>query len=163
LATLADKLGDQTLDILINNAGLLHSESLENMDWAQIARQFEVNAMGPLRVTHRLRGNLKSGSKLALITSRMGSIADNGSGGYYGYRMSKAALNAAGKSLAIVLKPRGTAVALLHPGYVPTDMVGGQGDVSPDDAAERLVARIDELTLETSGTFRHANRDPLPW
>ena len=163
LATLADKLGNQTLDILINNAGLLHSESLENMDWAQIARQFEVNAMGPLRVTHRLRGNLKSGSKLALITSRMGSIADNGSGGYYGYRMSKAALNAAGKSLAIDLKSRGIAVALLHPGYVQTDMTGHTGDITPDVAAARLAQRIDQLQLETSGHFWHSNGEALSW
>ena len=88
--------------------------------------QIEVNALGPLRVVKALRRNIRRGGKLALITSRMGSIADNGSGGYYGYRMSKAALNAAGMSLARDLRGAGVAVAILHPGYVRTDMTGGE-------------------------------------
>nr|WP_255505391.1 SDR family oxidoreductase [Alkalisalibacterium limincola] len=77
--------------------------------------------------------------------------------------MSKAAVNAAGKSLANDLRERGIAVALLHPGFVQTDMVGGRGDVSADHAAAGLVARVDELTLETTGCFRHANGETLPW
>jgi NAD(P)-dependent dehydrogenase (short-subunit alcohol dehydrogenase family) len=123
----------------------------------------EVNAYGPLRVTHELAPLLRRGSKVALITSRMGSIADNTSGGMYGYRMSKAALNAAGKSLAHDLAPLGIAVAILHPGYVKTDMTGGHGSVPPDDAARDLLRRIDELNLENTGTFWHANGSVLPW
>ncbi|MEC9318776.1 MAG: SDR family oxidoreductase, partial [Pseudomonadota bacterium] len=110
-----------------------------------------------------LLDNLEGGSKVALITSRMGSIGDNGSGSRYGYRMSKAALNAAGKSLAIDLKDKAIAVVLLHPGYVQTEMVGGRGDISPATAAERLMQRIDELTIETSGSFFHSNGEELPW
>ena len=93
----------------------------------------------------------------------MGSIEDNGSGGYYGYRMSKAALNATGKSLANDLKPRRIAVAILHPGFVSTKMVNFSGNVSAEDAAKGLVDRIDELALATSGTFWHANGEVLPW
>ena len=91
------------------------------------------------------------------------SIGDNGSGGYYGYRMSKAALNAAGMSLARDLRGAGVAVAILHPGPVRTDMTGGAGNIEPDDAAKQLVDRIDALKLETTGTFWHANGEVLPW
>jgi NAD(P)-dependent dehydrogenase (short-subunit alcohol dehydrogenase family) len=123
----------------------------------------EVNAYGPLRVTHKLLSLLRQGSKVALITSRMGSIADNTSGGAYGYRMSKAALNAAGKSLAHDLASQGVSVAILHPGYVRTEMTSNHGSVEPDDAARDLLKRIDELTLENTGTFWHANGSVLPW
>jgi NAD(P)-dependent dehydrogenase (short-subunit alcohol dehydrogenase family) len=163
LNILAEKLKGRSLQLLINNAGLLSHESLEELDFASIQRQMEVNAYGPLRVTHKLLGLLERGSKVALITSRMGSIADNGSGGSYGYRMSKAALNAAGKSLAHDLAGRGVAVAILHPGYVRTEMTSKHGNVEPDDAAADLLKRIEELSLATSGTFWHANGSVLPW
>ena len=157
-------VGPRSLDLLINNAGIMvWPESLEKLDIAAVQRQFEVNALGPLRVTAALRGRLGRGAKVGLITSRMGSIEDNGSGGAYGYRMSKAALNMAGKSLAIDLKPAGVAVAILHPGMVKTEMTGTHGQVEPLDAARGLLARIDELTLETSGGFWHANGEKLPW
>jgi NAD(P)-dependent dehydrogenase (short-subunit alcohol dehydrogenase family) len=99
-----------------------------------------------------------------LMTSRMGSIEDNTSGGSYGYRMSKAALCMAGKSLAIDLKPRGIAVALLHPGLVRTRMTGfSEAGISPAEAVHGLLQRIDDLSLETSGSFWHANGQVLPW
>jgi NAD(P)-dependent dehydrogenase (short-subunit alcohol dehydrogenase family) len=161
---LTTAVGDRQLDLLINNAGiLLWGDQLDGIDFAGVLKQFEVNALGPLRVTAALRARLRKGAKVALITSRMGSIDDNGSGGAYGYRMSKAALNMAGKSLAIDLKPREVAVAILHPGMVKTDMVGDHGQVEPADAAKGLLARIDALTLETSGGFWHANGQTLPW
>jgi NAD(P)-dependent dehydrogenase (short-subunit alcohol dehydrogenase family) len=152
-----------SIDLLINNAGILSSQSLENMDFDSMRRQFEVNALGPLRVTHALLQALRNGAKIALITSRMGSIADNDSGGSYGYRMSKAALNIAGKSLAIDLESRGIAVAILHPGYVRTDMTSHSGLIDPEESAAGLIERIDELTLETSGSFWHTNGELLPW
>jgi NAD(P)-dependent dehydrogenase (short-subunit alcohol dehydrogenase family) len=93
----------------------------------------------------------------------MGSIADNGSGGRYGYRMSKAALNAAGKSLAVDLEPKGVVVGIFHPGLVSTDMIGGNGDISPDVAATRIAGLIDKLTISNSGTFWHSNGETLPW
>lgn len=151
------------IDVLINNAGVLAAESIDDWSPATIEQQFRVNALGPLLVTQALLPQLSSGSKVIMITSRMGSMADNGSGGYYGYRMSKAALNAAGVSLAQDLKPRGIAVALLHPGYVQTEMVGYGGDISADTSASRLVSRIDELSIENSGIFQHSNGEELPW
>lgn len=161
VAALAERVG--SVDILINNAGVLVSDSLGDLDFDGVRRQLEVNSLGPLRVTAALAPRLSKGSKVAIITSRMGSIADNGSGGYYGYRMSKAAVNAAGVSLARDLAGRGIAVVILHPGFVRTDMTANNGNVEPAEAAGQLLARIDELTLETSGSFRHANGEPLPW
>jgi NAD(P)-dependent dehydrogenase (short-subunit alcohol dehydrogenase family) len=164
LEKLANAVGDRHVDLLINNAGILTaSDRLEALDVPSIRAQFEVNALGPLRVTAALRSNLRRGSKVALVTSRMGSIGDNTSGGFYGYRMSKAALNMAGVSLAHDLRAAGVAVAILHPGMVKTDMVGSHGQVEPHVAAQQLLARIGELTLETSGSFWHANGERLPW
>jgi NAD(P)-dependent dehydrogenase (short-subunit alcohol dehydrogenase family) len=160
---LADKLRGRTIDLLINNAGILTSESLAQLDLAAIHKQMDVNAYGALRVTHKLLPRLKAGSKVALITSRMGSIADNTSGGMYGYRMSKAALNAAGKSLALDLAAREIWVTILHPGYVRTEMTGRHGTVEPADAARSLLERIDELDARNTGTFWHANGEVLPW
>ena len=165
-AALAARVAGVPLDLVIHNAGVLSEESIDSMDDAAVARirhQFEVNALAPLRLTALLAPQFAQGAKLVLITSRMGSIADNTSGGYYGYRMSKAALNAAGRSLAHDLAPRGVSVALLHPGFVQTPMTGGRGDVDTATAASNLLARIDELTPATSGDFRHANGSPLPW
>ncbi len=166
LAALAKRLGDTRIDSLVLNAGVMEKETFGDIDAAGfdgMRRQFEVNALGPLRVAQALRGQLVDGGKVAIITSRMGSMADNGSGGYYGYRASKAAVNAIGTSLALELKPRGIALALLHPGYVATDMVGGSGDVTPEQSAAQLVERIDELDLARTGCFRHANGSTLPW
>jgi NAD(P)-dependent dehydrogenase (short-subunit alcohol dehydrogenase family) len=147
---------------VILNAGILEADDLEELSVAGIRQQFEVNALAPLLLSRALLGNLSRGSKLALITSRMGSIDDNGSGGYYGYRMSKTALNMAGRSLAIDLRPRGIAVAILHPGMVATRMVGFSG-IPPAEAVRGLLARIDALTLANSGSFWHANGEQLPW
>ncbi len=156
-------LDEVAIDLLINNAGVLGKESLEDWDPATIDYQFRVNALGPLLLTQCLLKNLSSGSKVGFVTSRMGSMADNGSGGYYGYRMSKAALNAAGVSMAIDLKDNGIPVALLHPGFVKTEMVNNAGDVDAATAAQGLLQRLDELDLARSGGFFHANGDVLPW
>ena len=128
-----------------------------------VRRQFEVNALGPLRVTCSLIPALRNGAKIALLTSRMGSIADNESGGSYGYRMSKAALNAAGVSLAKDLSSRGIAVAILHPGYVKTDMTGPSALIDAEESVAGLLDRIDQLNLENSGSFWHMNGELLPW
>jgi NAD(P)-dependent dehydrogenase (short-subunit alcohol dehydrogenase family) len=164
IARLRAAVGERTVDLLINNAGILvWGDSLGSLDVEGIRRQFEVNALAPLRVTQALRPSLRKGSKVAFITSRMGSIADNSSGGAYGYRMSKAALNMAGKSLAEDLKGEGIAVAILHPGMVKTDMIRGHGQVEPADAAAGLLARIEALTVATTGGFWHQNGESLPW
>jgi NAD(P)-dependent dehydrogenase (short-subunit alcohol dehydrogenase family) len=163
VARLAAALARREIDLLINNAGILSVESLEALDLASVRRQFEVNTLGPLRVTKALIPNLAAGAKIAIVTSRMGSIADNGSGGYYGYRISKAGVNMAGVTLARNLKERGIIVVLLHPGFVRTGMTGGRGTVDPKDAATGLIARIDEAGPESSGHFFHAEGGELPW
>ena len=124
--------------------------------------QYAVNTLGPLRVTEALADNLSEGSKVAIVTSRVGSIDDNGSGGNWGYRASKTAVNMIGTNLMHEFRPRGIAVALLHPGLVATDMTGGTG-ISPADSAAGLIERIDELTLDESGGFWHAEGYRLPW
>ena len=160
---LAERLGGVAIDLLINNAGLLTSESLDDMDFDRIRAQLEVNAIAPLRVVCSLLGHLAAGARIALITSRMGSIGDNTSGSRYGYRMSKAALNMAGASLAHDLRNRNVAVAILHPGFVRTGMTGHQGLIDAAESARGLLARIAELDLESSGSFWHANGERLPW
>ena len=162
-AHVAVTLSATKIDLLINNAGILASESLDQVMDDSMERQLLVNAIAPVRLTSALQAHLNDGAKVALITSRMGSIADNGSGAYYGYRMSKAALNAAGKSLALDLAPRDIAVALLHPGFVQTEMVNFAGDIDANTAAQRLCLRIDQLTCATSGSFWHSNGELLPW
>lgn len=163
IASLQQALADQNIAILINNAGVFGNNILGDIDYSDVERQWMINAVAPLRVTEALLPCLTAGAKIALITSRMGSIEDNSSGGYYGYRMSKAALNAAGVSLARDLLARHIAVAVLHPGFVQTRMVGFAGDVTPVTAAEGLAQRIAELNLENTGTFWHANGEILPW
>ena len=110
VARLASQLDGTRIDYLVNNAGILERTSLDHLDFNSMERQFRVNSIGPLRVTAALRPNLGVGSKVFIITSRMGSIDDNTSGGSYGYRMSKAAVNIVGKSLGVDLKEAGIAV-----------------------------------------------------
>ncbi|MFM7086724.1 MAG: SDR family oxidoreductase [Cyanobium sp.] len=162
LEALSARLAGQELAGAILNAGILEADGLEDLEAGSIRRQFEVNALAPLLLARALLPNLAAGSKLALITSRMGSIDDNTSGGYYGYRMSKVALTMAGRSLAVDLRPRGIAVAILHPGMVATRMVGFSG-IPPAQAAQGLLERIEALNLASSGRFWHANGEPLPW
>jgi NAD(P)-dependent dehydrogenase (short-subunit alcohol dehydrogenase family) len=163
VAALARRLDGVAIDELVCNAGILRDGDLDDFAFEDVREQLEVNALGPLRVVRALRGLLARGAKVALVTSRMGSIGDNGSGGSYGYRMSKAALNAAGVSLARDLAAEGVSVAILHPGYVRTEMTGGHGNETPEIAAAQLIDRINELTPSTSGTFWHANGQVLPW
>lgn len=164
IAALVEHLDGLPLHGVILNAGILQSMGLVDLDADAIRHQFEVNALAPLLLARALVDQMPRGARLALMTSRMGSIEDNTSGGSYGYRMSKVALNIAGKSLAIDLQSRGIAVAILHPGLVCTRMINfNPNGISPEDSVRGLLARIDGLTLENSGTFWHANGDVLPW
>ena len=161
---LVQRLDGLPLDGVILNAGILQSMGLMDLDPFGIRRQFEVNALAPLLLARALVDQMPSGAKLVLMTSRMGSIDDNSSGGSYGYRMSKVALNMAGKSLAIDLESRGIAVAILHPGLVRTRMIRfNPSGIPPEQSVKGLLARIDALTMATSGSFWHANGELLPW
>lgn len=164
MSDLRDRLGDTSIDVLINNAGIIKRVTLEDLDLQSIREQFEVNALGALRMTRTLLPFLKTGSKVVMMTSRMGSIGDNTSGNSYGYRMSKVALSMAGKSLSHDLKPQGIAVAILHPGLVQTRMTGFTNNgITPKEAVKGLLARIDQLNLDNTGTFWHSNGEVLPW
>jgi len=160
---LLENLKGRKISVLVNNAGILEPDSLESATESEIIEQFKVNALGPFVFTQALLPHFSAGAKIAFITSRMGSIADNTSGGYYGYRTSKAALNALGKSLAEDLKTREISVVMLHPGYVRTDMTKRQGHVDPENAAKDLFQQIAKLSLKTTGGFLHASGEILPW
>lgn len=151
------------VDWLVHVAGILERDFLDDLNFPSLEHQLQTNAVGPLKCVTSFSDKLKEGSKVALLTSRMGSIEDNTSGGYYGYRMSKAALNMAGSNLAIDLKPRGVLVLLLHPGYVRTGMTGFQGELEPSESAAKLIRIIQSKSLSDTGTFWHANGSALPW
>ncbi|WP_395372928.1 SDR family oxidoreductase [Marinicella sp. W31] len=163
LDQLSAQLSDKKIDLLINNAGILKGMNLDSLDYDAIRQQFEVNAIAPLKVTQKMLPHLQENAKVAIITSRMGSMGDNTSGSHYGYRMSKAAVNMVGKSLSLDLQDRGIAVGLLHPGYVKTGMTGGNGEIEAPQAAQGLIQRMHELNLQNSGGFWHANGQQLPW
>jgi len=159
---LTAELNGEKIDVLINNAGILMRDEFGAIDYDDMLAQYKVNTLGPLRVTEALRDNLDEGSKVAIVSSRVGSIDDNSSGNYYGYRASKTAVNQIGTNLMHELKPHGIAVAILHPGLVATEMTNGQG-ITPEESAKGLIQRIDDLTIESSGGFWHAEGYELPW
>lgn len=156
-----------SLDCVVQVAGVLGMDELGKIDFDDVHRQIEINAIGPLRTIQAILDLLAPNAKVGIITSRVGSLADNGSGGMYAYRMSKCAANMVGLNLHHDLSKRGIAVRLLHPGMVATDLTknvpGNFTYIQPEEAAAGLVARMDGLTLETSGEFHHANGERLPW
>ena len=164
IINLRQKLLGIELDCLIHNAGIYEFNSIDDLDTQSIIRQFVVNALSPLSVTKSLKGLLKRSSKIAFITSRMGSISDNTSGSSYGYRMSKVALSMAAKSLSRDLLQEEIYVAILHPGLVSTRMTGfTKYGISTEESANGLLKRIDSLNKNNTGTFWHANGEILPW
>ena len=165
-------LGSLTIDVLIHNAGIYASSGLSELDGARMTEEYAINAIAPVLWTAALSARLAAGSKVVLITSRAGSIAGNVEGGGYGYRMSKAALNMAGVSLARDLAARQTAVLILSPGTVLTDMVrdaferasvAPSGVPSADEVAPLLCARIDALDMASTGSFVGRNGEAIPW
>lgn len=167
VARLAERLRGTRLDWLLHVAGVLGVDEFGAIDFGDMRRQFEINTLGPLRVVQALAGCLGAGSKVGIVTSRVGSLADNGSGGLYAYRVSKAGANMVALNLHHDLSKRGIAVVALHPGTVATDLTkgfpGNLNYIQPEEAAAGLIRRMDELTLASSGEFRHANGQKLPW
>ena len=161
---LRQSLSGLELDCLIHNAGIYEYNSFNDLDQQSILRQFEVNALSPICMTHSLKGLLKKTSKIAFITSRMGSIGDNSSGSSYGYRMSKVAMSMAAKSLSIDLLKEDIYVAILHPGLVSTRMTGfTNSGISTNKSASGLLKLIENLNKNNTGQFWHVNGDILPW
>lgn len=158
---------EMTIGWLVNNAGVLGLDELGSIDYDDVRRQFEINTVGPLRVTETLLPLLADDAKVSITTSRVGSLGDNGSGGMYAYRLSKAAANMVGLNLHHDLSKRGIAVLMNHPGMVATDLTkdfpGDFAYIQPEEAAEGIIRNMDALTVETSGRFQHSNGEYLPW
>jgi len=152
------------LDGLIMSAGIYPSDgALGELDFAAMTEGITINAVAQLRVVEALLPRMIAGGRIGLVTSRMGSIADNTSGGSYGYRMSKAALNMAGKNLAMDLAPRGISIAIIHPGFVRTEMTSNRGLINPDESARGILGVLERLTPQNTGTFWHQSGDIIPW
>ncbi|MBA4044898.1 SDR family NAD(P)-dependent oxidoreductase [Erythrobacter donghaensis] len=163
VAPVLEQLEPDRIDLLLQVAGIMVWEDFDEIDPGEIKRQFLVNALAPLMITAALSDRLQGGSKVIFLTSRLGSLTDNQSGKGYGYRMSKAALNMAAKTLAIDLAPRGVIVGLLHPGSVKTTLNQLGGEIEVEEAVAGLTTQIARLTLAETGTYRHQNGTPLPW
>jgi NAD(P)-dependent dehydrogenase (short-subunit alcohol dehydrogenase family) len=154
---LAAELGDAAIDMVINNAGVSGGshQSQRDMSFDEALATYNVDALGPLRVSLALLPHVRRGGvkKLVHITSGLGSIADNRSGGFYGYRMAKAALNMMSKNLAVELKSEGIASYVINPGWVQTDMGGPHAAITPAESVKGILRTIDTATLEDSGEF----------
>lgn len=157
------RLGNNRMDWLIHVSGILRNENLEQLTQRSLVRQMSVNAVGPMLTVQTFLPYLARPAKIGLLTSRLGSITENSTGGYYGYRMSKSALNIAGKSLSKDLHRKGIAVFLLHPGYVRTEMTGFSGDINASESAKGLIKIMNEKTLQETGTFWHVTGRKIPW
>jgi len=166
VASFAERVGDACVDVLLNNAGVYGiRQQLPDVDEGTMRSCFETNALGALRVTTALLPALRrgEGKLIAHMTSKMGSIADNGSGGSYAYRASKAALNAIHGSLTQDLAPEGFRCAVLHPGWVRTDMGGSGAPLSIEDSVEGLLRVLDGLDGASSGGFFDYSGAHVPW
>lgn len=166
VAAFAQRLGDTSVDLLINNAGVGGAgEGISELDIDDAERKFQINSLGPIRVTQALMPHLRRGKgrKIAHVSSRMGSISDNGEGGYYGYRISKAALNMFNRSLAVELVGQGFVCVVLHPGWVRTRMGGFSAPQLPEASARGLLRIIGRLRRQDTGRFFDYTGAEIPW
>lgn len=165
--TAAAALKGEAIDLLLNNAGVggPPGQQLGNLDYAAWARVLDTNTLGPMRVVEAFLENVAKGNRkqIVTITSAMGSIEDNASGGRYAYRSSKAAVNMVMKSLAIDLAPRGITCLMVHPGWVRTDMGGPGGKITPAESVRALRSLIESIKPEDSGKFLNYDGKPYPW
>ena len=161
-----EAMDGEPIDVLINNAGVgVRSKPFESFDLDEMTRFFNTNTIGPLRVARALLPGLRAGGdkKIINITSRMGSISDNSSGGAYSYRASKAALNMATRSLALDLAAEGFVCLVLHPGWVQTRMGGSGAPVMPEDSVAGMLRVIDKASMDHSGEFFDFTGASVPW
>lgn len=165
---LAAQLADEKIDILLNNAGIFGDEpgkGLGELDYAQWAATLLINTIAPLKIAEAFLPHVERGQHklIASVSSLMGSVTDNTSGGCYIYRSSKAGLNAAMKSLSIDLRPRGVGVLILHPGWVKTDMGGKNAPLEVEASISGMRQVLDGFTLEQSGSFIRFDGRIAPW
>ncbi|MCM2679105.1 SDR family oxidoreductase [Echinimonas agarilytica] len=158
-------LGRTKIDILINNAGIYGSKGLaiEQIGADEWSHVLQVNAISPMLFTRNLKNNLNKNAKIVFVTSKMGSIGDNSSGGSYMYRSSKAALNAAAHSLAVDWAELSFNVAILHPGWVKTDMGGPNALITAVQSVTGMCSVIEGLDSDDSGQFINYDSQPIPW
>ena len=161
------QLGSRPVDIFINNAGVYgpRDSNFGNVDEANWIPALRINTLAPLMLTQLIIENLRRGEskKLLYVTSKMGSIEDNKGGGSYVYRSSKAALNAVVKSISVDLANDGMRVALLHPGWVRTDMGGPNALIDAKTSVSGMIQVIEGLDEPSSGGFFNYNGDRIPW
>lgn len=163
-ARLKDALTDVALDIVLNNAGTYgERQQFGEIDEAEFMRVMRVNTLAPLKVAEAFAGQLTGRKLIASVSSMMGSMADNTSGGSYAYRASKAALNMVMKGLSVDLRDRGITSIALSPGWVRTDMGGPQAPLDPAEAIAGMRAVLEKVTLNDSGKFFHFDGSELPW
>ncbi len=164
---LAKNLAQENIDIVLNNAGVFYkeSESLGSLGYDAWLDSFRINTLAAAKMAEAFVTQVARSEKrlFVAITSLMGSIDDNGSGGYYPYRSSKAALNAVMKSLAIDLKPNKVGALLLHPGWVKTEMGGPHAKITPQESVRGMRKVIDNFKLKDSGRFFDYAGKELPW
>lgn len=164
LQELADNFPLPSIDLLIHNAGILEKDAFPDFNYPAMEKQFQINTLGPLKAINAFLPLLKKGSKIAVVSSRAGSIASKLKGGkLYGYRVSKCALNMALKCLSFDLMPKEICLAILHPGYVNTDMTNHQAKISPAESVKGMLDRIQEMDLSSTGVFWNYSGDILPW
>jgi len=160
-------IGTQPIDLLLNNAGVMgpRNDRIGSIDYAAWARVLDANSLGPMRVVEAFVENVAKGSqkKIVTITSGMGSLEDNTSGGAYAYRTSKAAVNMVVRSLALDLAPRGITCIVMNPGWVRTDMGGSGGKLSPAESIKAMRSVIANLRPDDSGKFLNYTGKPYPW
>lgn len=159
------QLKEQKIDVLINNAGVYPESSLGDVDFDDWASAFKINAMAPLKMAEAFMPHVAASQlkKIVTLSSKMGSMDDNTSGGSYIYRSSKAAVNMVMKSLSIDLKPYGIAVVTLHPGWVRTDMGGPNGLIDSQTSVTGLRKVIADLSLASSGKFIAYDGSEIAW
>ena len=164
---LARKLKDEPIDLLIKNAAVYgpDQQSFAELDYDEWMDTFRINCMAQVRLAQAFVGHVAKSElkRMVALTSRMGSIADNTSGGSYAYRTCKAALNAAVKSLALDLAPRGISVAVIHPGWVATEMGGPSARISTEQSVTAMRKTIDRLGSEHAGRFFSWDETEIPW
>lgn len=163
---LRDKLRDMTIDVLVNNAGIMGGErqSLDDMDYSAWVRAFEVNTIAPFRLITSLRANLQQSDNPRAVTlsSQMGALSRQSTGSH-AYRSSKAAVNKVMQVLSMELKADGIVVCPVHPGWVRTDMGGNAADISVEESGSGLFDLIGSLTAEHSGRFWTWEGKEHPW
>lgn len=152
------------LDIVLNNAGIYgQNQDFGAVDAAAFQRTMQVNALAPLQVAELFADQVVKGGIIAAVSSKMGSVAENTSGGFYAYRASKAALNMVIKSLSLDLAGRGICVLALSPGWVRTDMGGANAPLDPPQAVAGMKAVLDKANLNDSGKFFHFDGSEVAW